>query len=111
MEHIKSEDSGNVGVLDRPGKTKKKKEPAPPRKYKVILHNDDFTPMEFVVFILREFFHKTEEEANSITLQVHKLGQGIAGIYDYQMAEQKVYDVVECAKEHQFPLKVSGEPT
>ena len=111
MEHIKSEDSGNVDVLDRPGKTKRKKEPAPPRKYKVILHNDDFTPMEFVVFILREFFHKTEEEANSITLQVHKLGQGIAGIYDYQMAEQKVYDVSECAKEHQFPLKVSGEPT
>ena len=64
MEHIKSEDSGNVGVLDRPGKTKKKKEPAPPKKYKVILHNDDFTPMEFVVFVLREFFHKTEEEAN-----------------------------------------------
>ena len=111
MEHIKSENSDNVGVLDRPGKTKRKKEPAPPRKYKVILHNDDFTPMGFVVFILREFFHKTEEEANSITLQVHKLGQGIAGIYDYQIAEQKVYDVSECAKEHQFPLKVSGEPT
>ena len=66
--------------------------------------------MEFVVFILREFFHKTEEEANSITLQVHKLGQGVAGVYDYQLAEQKVYDVTECAKEHQFPLKVSGEP-
>ena len=81
-----------------------------PDRYKVIFINDDFTPMEFVVFILREFFHKTEEEANSITLQVHKLGQGIAGIYDYQMAEQKVYDVSECAKEHQFPLKVSGEP-
>ena len=79
-------------------------------RYKVIFINDDFTPMEFVVFILREFFHKTEEEANSITLQVHKLGQGIAGIYDYQMAEQKVYEVSECAKEHQFPLKVSGEP-
>ena len=110
MEHIKSEDSGNVGVIDRPGKTKRKKELAPPKKYKVILHNDDFTPMGFVVFVLREFFHKTEEEANSITLQVHKLGHGIAGVYDYQMAEQKVYDVSECAKEHQFPLKVSGEP-
>ena len=111
MEHIKSKNSGDVDVADRPpGKTKRKTEPSPPKKYKVILHNDDFTPMEFVVFILREFFHKTEEEANSITLQVHKLGQGIAGIYDYQMAEQKVYDVSECAKEHQFPLKVSGEP-
>ena len=112
MKDKKSENSGDLDVADRPpGKTKRKPEPSPPKKYKVILHNDDFTPMEFVVFILREFFHKTEEEANSITLQVHKLGQGIAGIYDYQMAEQKVYDVSECAKEHQFPLKVSGEPT
>ena len=72
MEHIKSEDSGNVGVLDRPGKTKKKKEPAPPKKYKVILHNDDFTPMEFVVFVLREFFHKTEEEAKNDLVQAEK---------------------------------------
>ena len=86
MEHIKSE---NVDVIDKPGKTKRKRELAHPKKYKVILHNDDFTPMEFVVFILREFFHKTEEEANSITLQVHKLGQGIAGVYDYQLAEQR----------------------
>ena len=111
MKHMNSENPDGVDVVDRPpGKTKRKRELAHPKKYKVILHNDDFTPMEFVVFILREYFHKTEEEANSITLQVHKLGQGVAGVYDYQMAEQKVYDVTECAKEHQFPLKVSGEP-
>ena len=111
MEHMNSENSNNVNVVDRPpGKTKRKRELADPQKYKVILHNDDFTPMDFVVFILREFFHKTEEEANSITLQVHKLGQGIAGVYDYQLAEQKVYDVTECAREHEYPLKVSGEP-
>ena len=97
-------DSQRGVLLETKPKTKK------PSMYSVLLLNDDFTPMEFVVFILREFFHKTEEEANSITLQVHKLGHGIAGVYDYQMAEQKVYDVSECAKEHQFPLKVSGEP-
>ena len=97
-------DSQRGVLLETKTKTKK------PSMYSVLLLNDDFTPMEFVVFILREFFRKTEEEANSITLQIHKLGQGIAGIYDYQMAEQKVYDVSECAKEHQFPLKVSGEP-
>ena len=97
-------DSQRGVLLETKPKTKK------PSMYSVLLLNDDFTPMGFVVFILREFFHKTEEEANSITLQVHKLGQGIAGVYDYQMAEQKVYDVSECAKEHQFPLKVSGEP-
>ena len=111
MKHMNSENPDDVDVVDRPpAKTKKKAEPSPPKKYKVILHNDDFTPMDFVVFILREFFHKTEEEANSITLQVHKLGQGIAGVYDYQLAEQKVYDVTECAREHEYPLKVSGEP-
>lgn len=111
MKHMNSENPDGVDVVDRPpGKTKRKRELAHPKKYKVILHNDDFTPMDFVVFILREFFHKTEEEANSITLQVHKLGQGIAGVYDYQLAEQKVYDVTECAREHEYPLKVSGEP-
>ena len=109
MEHIKSEDSGNVGVLDRPGKTKKKKEPAPPKKYKVILHNDDFTPKDFVVWALIAFFHKTEEVANSITLEVHKKGSGIAGVYDYQIAEQKIADVAESAKEHNYPLQVTGE--
>ena len=107
----RSEDIGGVDVVDKPPGKKEKSEPSPPKKYKVILHNDDFTPMEFVVFILREFFHKTEEEANSIILDVHKKGYGIAGIYDYQIAEQKVSDVSECAKHHEYPLKVSGEPT
>ena len=107
MEHIKSE-NGGVGIAEKPNKSEKKI--TPPKKYKVILHNDDFTPMEFVVFILREFFHKTEEEANSITLDVHRKGKGIAGVFDYQIAEQKVYDVTECAKQHEYPLKVSGEP-
>ena len=97
MEHIKSE-NGGVGIAEKPNKSEKKI--TPPKKYKVILHNDDFTPMEFVVFILREFFHKTEEEANSITLDVHRKGKGIAGVFDYQIAEQKVYDVTECAKQH-----------
>ena len=107
MEHIKSE-NGGVWIAEKPNKSEKKI--TPPKKYKVILHNDDFTPMEFVVFILREFFHKTEEEANSITLDVHRKGKGIAGVFDYQIAEQKVYDVTECAKQHEYPLKVSGEP-
>ena len=107
MERMGSK--GGADVVDRPPK-KKRQPPKPPRLFKVIYHNDDFTPMEFVVFILREFFHKTEEEANSITLDVHRKGKGTAGVFDYQIAEQKVYDVTECAKQHEYPLKVSGEP-
>ena len=102
-------------VIDRTGSnngsktTKKTKRPDSPRKYKVIYHNDDYTPMEFVTWSLIEFFHKTEIDAQSLTLQVHKVGFAIAGIYDYQIAEQKIWEVLTSAKENQFPLRVTGE--
>ena len=95
-----------IGVIEKPKKRVKKIKP--PKKYAVNLHNDDYTPMEFVVWILMEFFHKTEEEANSIMLEVHKKGKGVAGIYDHQIAEQKISEVAESAKEHNFPLQVTG---
>ena len=101
---------GGTDVIDRPPE-KKRKPPKPPRKFKVIYHNDDFTPMEFVSWSLMTFFNKSEPEANSITLEVHKLGAAVAGIYDYQIAEQKVYEVMELAKENDYPLKITGEPT
>ena len=97
-----------IGVIEKPKKRVKKIKP--PKKYAVILHNDDYTPMEFVVWILMEFFHKTEEEANSIMLEVHKKGKGVAGIYDLQIAEQKIWEVLTAAKENEFPLQVTGEP-
>ena len=106
MEKIRPEDSRGVDILEKPKKRIKKIKP--PKKYAVILHNDDYTPMEFVVWILMEFFHKTEEEANSIMLEVHKKGKGVAGIYDLQIAEQKISEVAESAKEHNFPLQVTG---
>ena len=102
-------------VVDRTGSnngsktTKKTKRPDSPRKYKVIYHNDDYTPMEFVTWSLMEFFHKTEVDAQSLTLQVHKVGSAVAGIYDYQIAEQKIWEVLTAAKENQFPLRVTGE--
>jgi len=98
-------------VIDRNGSdtVKKPKKPKPPRKYKVIYHNDDYTPMEFVTWSLMEFFNKTEIEAQSITLEVHKMGYAVAGVYDYQMAEQKIYEVLITAKENEFPLQVTGE--
>ena len=89
--------------------TKKTKKRNPPRKYKVIYHNDNYTPMEFVTWSLMEFFHRTEIDAQSLTLQVHKAGFAIAGIYDYQIAEQKIWEVLTSAKENQFPLRVTGE--
>ena len=98
-------------VIDRDGSDtiKKTKRPKPPRKYKVIYHNDDYTPMEFVTWSLIEFFNKSEIDAQSLTLQVHKEGSAIAGIYDYQIAEQKIWEVLTSARENQFPLQVTGE--
>ena len=98
-------------VIDRNGSdtTKKTKKRNPPRKYKVIYHNDDFTPMEFVTWALMEFFNRTEIDAQSLTLEIHKLGSAIAGIYDYQMAEQKIWEVLTSARENEFPLQVTGE--
>ena len=98
-------------VIDRDGSDtiKKPKKPKPPRKYKVIYHNDDFTPMEFVTWSLMQFFNRTEVDAQSITLEIHKLGSAIAGIYDYQIAEQKIHDVLTSAQENEFPLQVTGE--
>ena len=98
-------------VIDRNGSdtTKKTKKRNPPRKYKVIYHNDDYTSMEFVTWSLMEFFNKTEVDAQSLTLEVHKLGSAIAGIYDYQMAEQKIWEVLTSARENEFPLQVTGE--
>ena len=89
--------------------TKKIKKRNPPRKYKVIYHNDDYTPMEFVTWSLMEFFHKTEIDAQSLTLEVHKHGSGIAGRYDHQIAEQKIWEVLSSARENEFPLQVTGE--
>ena len=99
-------------VIDRDGSdtVKKTKKPKPPRKYKVIYHNDDYTPMEFVTWSLMEFFNRTEVDAQSLTLQVHKEGSAIAGIYDFQIAEQKMSEVLTAAKENEFPLRVTGEP-
>ncbi len=105
----KTDSRGNTDVIDRPPK-KKREPPKPPPMIKVIYHNDDFTPMEFVTWTLMEFFNKTEIDANSITFEVHKFGHAVAGVYDYQLAEQKIWEVIESAKENDFPLRLTGEP-
>lgn len=75
-----------------------------PPLYKVVLLNDDYTPMEFVVEVLEMFFHLGRNKATQIMLNVHTRGQGIAGVYTHQIAETKVAQVNEYARKHQHPL-------
>jgi ATP-dependent Clp protease adaptor protein ClpS len=101
-------DSGDRGIgtgiitKTRP-KTKK------PSLYKVLILNDDYTPMEFVVHVLERFFGKAREEAVQIMLHVHRHGVGICGVYTFEVAETKVAQVIELARRHQHPLQCTME--
>ncbi len=81
-----------------------------PRKYKVILLNDDYTTMDFVVEVLKRFFSKTGEEAVAVMLQVHEEGKGVCGVYSHEIAETKVAQVHEFARTGGYPLKCTMEP-
>jgi ATP-dependent Clp protease adaptor protein ClpS len=83
---------------------------AVPRRYKVIFHNDDYTTMEYVVEVLRRFFHKNETEALHIMLTVHKKGKAVAAIYPRDVAETKVLEVTRDARERGHPLLLTAEP-
>ena len=100
-------DPGNnpsIGVVmkTRP-KTKK------PAMYKVLMLNDDYTPMEFVVHVLERFFQKTREEATRIMLHVHRRGVGVCGAFTYEVAESKVTQVMDLARQNQHPLQCTIE--
>lgn len=85
--------------------TRYKPKVSKPSFYRVMLLNDDFTPMDFVIHILKKFFAKEDAEASQIMMQVHQQGAGTAGIYAKEIAETKVYLVNEYAKNHRHPLK------
>lgn len=80
-----------------------------PELYSVILLNDDYTTMEFVVFVLMSIFHRSETDAVQIMLHVHKNGIGVAGVYTYEVAETRIAQVEALARQHEYPLRCSME--
>ncbi len=93
------------GKLDTATITKPKTKGKRPSLYKVLLLNDDYTPMEFVVLILQDVFNKTREDAMRIMLHVHNKGVGVCGIYPFEVAETKVARVMDAARKNQHPLQ------
>lgn len=87
------------GILTKTGRKVEK-----PRLYKVLLHNDDYTTMDFVVYILRTVFRHSSSEATRIMLHVHQAGVGVAGVFTYEIAEMKVTQVTQLARDNDFPL-------
>jgi ATP-dependent Clp protease adaptor protein ClpS len=81
-----------------------------PRMYRVLLHNDDYTPMDFVVRLLQTVFSKTESEATAVMLHIHNHGAGVAGIYTHEIAETKVAQTHMIARQNECPLMASMEP-
>ncbi len=90
-------------VLKTREKTKK------PAMYKVLMLNDDYTPMEFVVHVLERFFNKSHQQATDIMLQVHQRGVGVCGVFTYEVAETKVAQTMDLARQHQHPLQCTIE--
>jgi ATP-dependent Clp protease adaptor protein ClpS len=87
-----------------------KQETKKPELYKVVLLNDDYTTMEFVVQVLESIFHKQPAEAFRIMMMVHTQGKGLCGVYPHEVAETKVQAVLDAAREHGFPLRAAMEP-
>ena len=95
--------TGTGTVVKARPKTKK------PSMYRVLLLNDDYTPMEFVVHVLERFFSKSREAATEIMLHVHHRGVGVCGVYTYEVAETKVTQTIDFARRHQHPLQCTME--
>ena len=106
--------SGDEGNNGGPGRgtaviTRTKPKTKKPSLYRVLLLNDDYTPMEFVVYVLEQFFNKSREDATRIMLHVHQHGVGVCGVFTYEVAETKVAQVVDTARRHQHPLQCTME--
>ena len=97
-------DEGEVGIA-----TKTRAKPKKPSQYKVLMLNDDYTPMEFVVMVLKRFFRMDLEQATRVMLHVHQRGVGVCGIFPYEVAETKVNQVMDFARQNQHPLQCTLE--
>lgn len=95
---------GQLGIA-----TKAKAKPKKPSQYKVLMLNDDYTPMEFVVMVLKRFFRMDLEQATRVMLHVHQRGVGVCGIFPYEVAETKVNQVMDFARQNQHPLQCTLE--
>ncbi|MDB3891712.1 ATP-dependent Clp protease adapter ClpS [Alphaproteobacteria bacterium] len=103
-DKIRKGDDGNSQlIVERRTKTKK------PSMYKVIMMNDDYTPMEFVVHVLQNFFNLSTDQATAIMLNVHQRGVGVCGIYTFEIAEAKASKVMEYARQNEHPLQLQLE--
>ena len=99
-----SDSDSEIGVA-----TKTRAKPKKPSQYKVLLLNDDYTPMEFVVMVLKRFFGMDLEQATRVMLHVHQKGVGVCGIFPYEVAETKVNQVRDFARQNQHPLQCTLE--
>lgn len=99
-----SDGEGQVGIA-----TKTRAKPKKPSQYKVLMLNDDYTPMEFVVLVLKRFFGMDLEQATRVMLHVHQRGVGVCGIFTYEVAETKVNQVMDFARQNQHPLQCTLE--
>jgi len=108
----RSTPSRKTGRPEREGDlaVQKRKKVKRPKRFKVVLYNDDYTPMEFVVAVLEQLFKKGPAEATQLMLQIHKAGFGIAGVYVLEVAETKTTSVHRMAEERGYPLRAGMEP-
>ncbi len=103
-DNKRDDDRPQTGVVTRTrAKTKK------PSMYKVVILNDDYTPMEFVVHVLQKFFHKSSDDATQIMLHIHQRGVGVCGVYPFDVAETKVTQVIDYARQNEHPLQATLE--
>ena len=103
--HMSGDDDGFDFEDDASVITKTKPKTKKPNMYQVLLLNDDYTPMEFVIYILERFFNKSKEEATTIMLHVHKKGVGVCGVFSYEVAESKVSQVMDFCLKNEQPLQ------
>ena len=105
MSQKKTDKKGGVGVMDR-----EKRKVQKPRKFKAVMHNDDYTPMEIVVIILMDIFKKPQAEAVKLMMDVHKKGRGIAGVYSREICETKCNKATNVVRKLGYPFLVTPEP-